>query len=172
MALALGLTACGADGEQRFRIDQVQVRLARQALDLDFRQALSFSEAAREALESGVPLTVRVDLDLLQAGTLVHVVTTSARFEIRYLPLSEHYRLTRPDGRSSTYPRLRHVQAELNRLRYELATGPVLAGDYELHARVRLDTQSLPAPMRLPATLTPAWRHDSEWTTWPFEITG
>ena len=40
----------------------------------------------------------------------------------------------------------------------------------KLRTRLRLDESRLPAPMRLPTWFSAQWQHDSEWSTWPFEI--
>ena len=57
--------------------------------------------------------------------------------------------------------------SELSQAIDEPALGP---GEYELRTRMRLDRASLPAPVQLPSLVSRAWRHDSEWSRWPFTI--
>lgn len=92
-------------------------------------------------------------------------------FEIRFLPLSEHYQvLIRETGSVKTFPRLRHVLAELSRVEISFHTGVIPAGDYELLVRVRMDPQKLPPPMRLPVLLSAKWQHESAWSSWPLVV--
>ena len=55
-------------------------------------------------------------------------------------------------------------------LRLDIDAMTLAAGDYQFRARMRLDRTSLPAPMQLPSLVYRGWRHDSEWTQWPFRI--
>jgi hypothetical protein len=168
----LTLTACGSgQAGHEFRIQQVSVTPVYQAISASFSQSLQLSPQARDALEHGVDLTIRFDMDLREGGSMIRRATDSRRYVISYLPLSRRYELRGPQGtRPQTFPRLRHLLSELDRVNLVLATGPLTAGEYELRVRVRMDKQRLPAPMRLPALLSAQWRHDSEWSTWPFDI--
>ena len=140
-------------------------------MDVRFEQNLSLSPEAREALVHGVPLTVGVELVLRGARTQTRVKKKTFHYEIRYLPLSEHYQLSGPTESSmQTFPRLRHVLAELGNLQLSLETGALPSGEYELLARSFLDKQKMPPPMRLPVLFSPRWNHESAWTSWPLDI--
>ena len=169
MALLAGCSE--SESDYGFRIESVALQPAHQRIEASFTQALKLSEEAREALDHGVALTVRVEMELRDAITLTLLADDIRRFEIRYLPLSQHYELSTPgDGTVRNYPRLRHVLNALSRVEFELATGALAPGSYEFRSRVRLENGRLPAPMRLPALFSAQWQHDSEWSTWPFEI--
>ena len=85
--------------------------------------------------------------------------------------MSEHYQLAQVGSASiKTFPRLRHVLAELSQIRLSFETGVLPAGDYELMARISLDQSTMPPPMRLPMLLSSNWQHDSSWSSWPLEI--
>jgi len=73
-------------------------------------------------------------------------------------------------GELKTYSRLRHMLAEMNDFSTSMPTGPLPSGSYELRTRVSLDESRLPTPMQLPVRFSSQWRHDSEWSVWPFEI--
>jgi hypothetical protein len=138
---------------------------------VSFHQSLQLSQQARAALEHGVDLTIRFDMDLREGSSMIRRAIDSRRYVISYLPLSRRYELSgMQDARSQTFPRLRHLLSELGKVNLVLATGPLTAGEYELRVRVKMDKQRLPAPMRLPALLSAQWRHDSEWSTWPFDV--
>lgn len=171
--VCLLLTAACAPSQDDFgfRIDELELKPGRQQIAVRLDQQVRFSEAARRALRNGVTLTLLVDVEVRDARNLNLLADRRERFEVRYLPLSERYQLTGgTPAIQQTYPRLRHVNAELSRLRLILPTGPLAPGPYELRARMRLDRTSLPTPLQLPAVLSPDWAHDTRWFQWPFEI--
>jgi hypothetical protein len=166
------LSACTKPGDDYgFSISGVEISPGYQKITTRYQQELSLSREAVNALENGVALTVQLELELRDSMTLTLLSDEIRRYEIRFLPLHQRYQLTGPgDSGSRTFPRLRHVLAELADLRFDFRTGPLAPGRYEFRARTRLDNAGLPAPMHLPALFSPDWKHDSEWSTWPFEI--
>ena len=166
------LAGCtGPAASQRFQLTRIDATWSNGKLMVGYEQDLALSSEAREALIHGVPLTINIELTLRDASSQVRVAELVNHYEIRYLPLSDHYRLTVADGVSvKTYPRLRHVLAELSELRISLPTGALPSGNYEILARTRLDQSSMPPPMRLPVLLSSSWQHDSTWSSWPLEL--
>jgi len=165
LMLALGgCTEAGKGGQ--FEINRLDARWQSGRLEVTCEQQLLLSAEAREALQHGVPLTIELELILRAATTQSRVSTATHRYELRYLPLSEHYRVSGVGTNEvATFPRLRHALAELSRLQLELDTGALPAGEYELLARSRLDHRHMPPPMRLPALFDPRWKHGSEWAS-------
>ena len=172
LAAALLLGACGpATENDRFEIGDLRAEWASGRMDVHLVQRLELGPEAREALLHGVPLTLGVELVLRDARTQTRLKKQRSLYEIRYLPLSEHYQLTRNDtGVAQTFPRLRHALAQLGELRLSVETGVLPEGEYELLARSFLDKRRVPPPMRLPVLFSPRWNHESAWTTWPLEI--
>lgn len=172
LAFCCVLAACDSRPEGgQFEINKVIAHWSNGHMDVRFEQQLSLSPEAREALVHGVPLTVGVELVLRDARTQTRVKKKNLDYEIRYLPLSEHYQLSGPaDGNVQTFPRLRHVLAELGSLQLSFETGALPRGEYELLARSFLDKQKMPPPMRLPVLFSPRWNHESTWTSWPLDI--
>lgn len=169
---AMLLGACGSrqDGGQ-FEVNEVRAQWSNGSMDVRFEQALRLSPEAREALVRGVPLTLAVELVLRDARTQTRIRKLRSHYEIRYLPLSQHYQLTRLDeDELQTYPRLRHALAELGKLRLDFETGALPTGEYELLARSFLDKRRMPPPMRLPVLFSTHWNHESAWTSWPLTI--
>ncbi|MDX1697988.1 MAG: DUF4390 domain-containing protein [Thiohalobacterales bacterium] len=149
----------------------LDIRPGHQSIQARLGQELILSREAIEAIQHGVPLTLTLELELRDARDLTLLADDQRHFVIHYLPLSEHFQLSGlPDEAVESFPRLRHVLAALSGLDLDFQTGPLAPGSYELRARMRLDSRRLPAPMRLPALLSAGWRHQSEWTTWPFVI--
>lgn len=167
------LAGCGQREalDYTFAINQVSVRPAYQSLDIHLQQQLELSQEARAALEHGVILTIRLDLELRSDNNMIVAHQDARRFQLRYLPLSEHYQLTEEEtGELKTFSRLRHMLAAMNDFSVHLPTGPLLSGNYEIRTRISLEESRLPTPMQLPAWFSSQWRHDSEWSVWPFTV--
>ncbi len=161
-ATVLGATVLGAcsseSGNFGFTIEDVSARWRNDILIVTTKQQLTLSSEAREALVHGVSLTI--DMQLEVGGD----DKQTTRFEVRYLPLSDHYQVSRPHQQSvRTYPRLRHVLAYLAEV--EIAVRPEVLRGHELELRVRshLNRRKVPAPMRLPVLFSAQWNHDSGW---------
>lgn len=165
----LPLGGCGdRNGDFGFEIKGMDSRISGRQLEVALTQKISLSAEARNALQNGVPLhlEVRAELDTPQGDT-----TATRRFEIRYLPLSDHFQLS--SGQPAvvhTFPRLRHVLAELSSVELTLPLQDIDTGTYQLKARIWLEKRKLPAPMRLPAWFAPNWQHDSGWQSWAVSI--
>ena len=173
--LAALLAACGTAPEGgRFEIDRLEANWSTGRMDVRFEQRLQLSQEAREALQHGVPLTVGVEVVLRDARTQSRIRKDRSFYEIRYLPLSEHYQLSYlsspNEGEVRIFPRLRHALAELGELRLNIDTGALPAGEYELLARSFLDKHRMPPPMRLPVLFSPRWSHESAWTSTALDI--
>ena len=171
LAVAL-LTACEQQVlDYGFVIKNVSVRRGYQSLDIGLEQELKLSQQAEEALHHGVTLTIRLEVELRNDNNMIVVRRETTNFHIRYLPLSERYQLTEGvSEKLQPFSRLRHVLAAIDDVNVRLSTGPLPPGNYELRTRIRLDESLLPAPMQLPALFSAQWRHDSEWSVWPFKV--
>ncbi len=171
-ALLVLLAGCsGEPGDHGFQIRDVRLSPQARQLNVRFAQNLRLSPIALNALQRGVPLTVSVSMELRQQDTLILLANEQALYEIRYLPLSQHFELSNTaTGEARSYPRLRHVFSALASLDLNLETGPLAPGGYEFRARTRLERSMLPAPMQLPVLVSAQWRHDSDWSTWQFRI--
>jgi len=161
----------GSDAQSRFELTRTESSWSNGWLNVISEQKLALSEEARNALIHGVPLTLELELVLRNTGNQTRMGHLTSSYEISYLPLSDYYQLEFSEtGEIKTYPRLRHVLAELSRLKQSVETGVVPAGEYELLARVSLDQHKMPPPMRLPVLLSADWQHDSSWTSWQLQI--
>ena len=171
--LALGLcSACGAPAEtERFRIENLAATWSNGTIDVRIEQRVNLGEEARDALRHSVPLTITFELILRGAESRSRLHRFRRHYEIRYLPLSQRWQLREGDeGPTRTFPRLRHVLADLSRLDLSFATGVLPGGEYELLARSYLDQERMPPPMRLPALFSARWDHASGWSSWPLDV--
>ena len=169
----LVLAGCGQRQalDYTFEIKSVTVRPAYQSLNVRLQQELGLSSQAREALEHGVTLTIRLEMELRNDNYMIVARRDARRFQLRYLPLSERYQFSEEEtGELKAFSRLRHMLAALGDFTVQLSTGPLPSGSYELRTRISLDESRLPTPMQLPAWFSSQWRHDSEWSVWPFKV--
>jgi len=167
------LAGCGQREalDYAFTIKDVSVRTAYQSLDIRLQQQLELSSQARTALEHGVTLTISLQMELRNDNNMIVEHRHARNFLLRYLPLSERYQLTdEQTGELKTYSRLRHMLAAMDDFSTQLSTGPLPSGSYELRTRISLDERRLPTPMQLPVWFSSQWRHDSEWSVWPFKV--
>lgn len=134
------------------------------------------SQAVLEALDHGVPVTLVV-------ATRVHPVhavlassdqTRNHRYEIRYLPLTEHYQLTELKTETVTsYPRLRLLIQALAQSRFldtQLIQSDVSDRTWHLQSRADIDRERLPAPMQLSVWSDPMWQSQSDWFDWRVDM--
>jgi hypothetical protein len=169
----LVLAGCGQREalDYAFTIKNVTIRPAYQSLDVHLQQDLELSSQAREALEHGVTLTIRLEMELRNDNNMIVARRDARRFQLRYLPLSERYQFSEEKtGELKAFSRLRHMLAAMDDFDVQLSTGPLPSGSYELRTRISLDETRLPTPMQLPAWFSSQWQHDSEWSVWPFKV--
>lgn len=136
------------------------------------------SEAVLDALNHGVAVTLVV-------ATRIHPVhgvlasndqTRNHRFEIRYLPLIEHYQLTELKTQTSvSYPRLRLLMAALAEPRFldtHLNRRDISDRPWHVQAKADIDRERLPAPMQLSVFGDSAWQGAEDWQNWRVSIDG
>lgn len=156
------------------RVDSLDARATANGVDVRAHQEIRLSAEAREALRHGVPLRLRIDVSVRERGEWAVSEEGTFTYEIRYLPLSDHYQLEGPetDAQARTFPRLRHVLSTLGDVQLSLAQPITHAGSYEIRMRSRLDRSGMPGPLQLPALLSPGWNHDSGWVSSEMELGG
>lgn len=175
MLLCISAAAC-APTESDFGIHLADLHAERtsEGLEIRARHEVQLSGEARSALRHGVPLRLRIDIKVSGPGMWSAVKGGSYGYEIRYLPLSDHYELSGPsaDGPARNYPRLRHVLAALQDVELQVAGIPAEPGAIRVRMRSRLDRSGMPGPMQLPVLLSPNWAHDSGWISRELEVKG
>ena len=167
------LAGCGMNDavDYGFTIKNVEIGNAYQSLNIDLKQELQLSQQAQEALEHGVTLFISLEMELHDDNHIIGMRSETRQFQLRYLPLSERYQLSEEEnGSLRAFLRLRHLLAAFDDFNFQMSTGSLPPGNYELHTRISLDKSRLPTPMQLPTWFSAQWQHDSEWSVWPFEI--
>ena len=165
--------AAGAAEPGLFRITEADTRLADGIYQLSARIDYRLSPEALEALDSGVPLFVVLDIRV-ERQRRWWWNSTVARLQQRYLllyhALSEKYVVhSLNSGAQANYRSLAEALAALGRIEdLPLMDSNLLesGADYRVRMRAYLDIEALPAPLQPLAYLSPGWRLQSEWRQW------
>jgi len=171
---AWGTLATGAD-LRGFRIHNASTSLVNGVYQLRAHLELNLNDEVLQALESGVPITLVLDMEV---GRKRHyflwnesVASLEQRYRLEFHSLSEQYRVINlnTDVRE-TYPELEHALRAIG----DLEDFPMLdrrllnsRERYEVSLRIRLDIESLPSPLRVVAYVSPSWHLVSPWYFFP-----
>ena len=156
-----------------FDVVDASTRLEGGVYRLNARIEYRFSDAALDALQNGVPLTVELDMEVRRRRPWLWdetVYTLTQRFRLEYHTLSRQYLVSNLNsGERRGFP----TRSGALRFMGQIVDFPLLDnglldpnGRYEGALRARLDIEALPAPLRLLAYLSDDWRLASEWYSW------
>ena len=159
-----------------FRILAAETKLKEHVFHLDANMDLKFSDDALEALRSGVPLIVLVNIEV-QKDRNWWWDKTIAELEQGYLllyhALSEKYIIHNLNsGAQQNFSSLNTALYSLSNIRnFPLIDKNLLeeGDDYYVRLRTYLDIESLPAPMRPIAYISSQWQLESDWFSWPLK---
>ena len=141
--------------------------------DIDYE----LSAVAREALLSGVDLTIELQIEVVRDRRYWldrDVASLLQRYQLSYQPLSQRY-ITRNLNSSdqASFAELAAALESLGRVRnLPLLDDTFLhpGKRYEIRVRAVLDTRELAGPLRLLTVFWRDWRLASEWYEWPLRI--
>jgi hypothetical protein len=157
----------------RFEIRSASTELRAGVYYLNAAIAYRLSSEARNALQSGVPLTIRLDVEVINSRRFWFdndVASLRQRYQLEYHALSERYIVVNLNsGDQRSFASLFAALASLGRVEeLPLLDAALLPPDHEYYMRLRavLDVEQLPGPLRLLAF----WRRDysigSGWYRW------
>jgi hypothetical protein len=132
---------------------------------LDLALDCRLSGPMQDALDHGIPITLRIDLD---AGRWPHAKRATRRVELRYFPLSRRYQLRELDADDArSFAASGYLMAALGSLRLSLppAFGH-LPENTALRVSAGIDPAALPGALRLPALFEPAWQFNTAEYAW------
>lgn len=165
-----------ADDDGQFEVLDARTSLRSGVYVLDARIAYRLSADAREALRSGVPLTIRLDIEFLNRRRFWFDGEDAAlrqRYQLAYHALSERYIVTNLNsGDQSSYGSFLLALSSLGSIdRLPLIDAAVLDPDrdYDLRLRAVLDVERFPGPLRLLAFWRRDWSIASDWYRWPLQ---
>ena len=159
-----------------FKVLSTETKLKDSVFLLEANMELDFSSDALEALRSGVPLIVLVNIEV-QKDRNWWWDKTIAELEQGYLllyhALSEKYIIHNLNsGSQQNFNSLSTAIYSLSNIHdLPLIDKNLLEEDDHYYVRLRtyLDIESLPAPMRPIAYISSQWQLESDWFTWPLK---
>jgi hypothetical protein len=157
-----------------FRIEQASTHLSEGVYRLDASFDLEFSGEVLQALFNGVPLTLELQMHVVEPRRYLWdatVATVEQRYRLRYHALSQLYQVENLNtGVIQNYP-TRHtaLRAIGNVKDFPLIDAGLLRPDgrHKVEIRMRLDVNSLPVPLRAMALVSGDWSLASEWKSVP-----
>ena len=159
-----------------FKILTTETKLKNSVFLLKAKMDLDFSNDALEALRSGVPLIVLVNIEV-QKDRSWWWDKTIAELEQGYLllyhALSEKYIIHNLNsGSQQNFNSLSSAIYSLSNIHDLPLIDKNLLDEndnYYIRLRAYLDIESLPAPMRPIAYISSQWQLESDWFTWPLK---
>jgi len=140
---------------------------------LDAQLGYDLSQAALDALDSGVPITFELEADIVTPRKWLWdkvLLENVHRYQVVYHALTQQYIVTNINsGIQNTYSRRNTALLSMGRVNnLPLMEKKLLNGveDAQLKIRVSLDIKELPALMRPWAYINAEWLLASEWFTW------
>lgn len=133
--------------------------------DLDYK----LTEETVKALNSGVPLTLVLSVEVDQERWYwdKNIALLKQRYRLRYYSLTSQYRLTYLNtGIQENFSDLADVLKMLNRLKdFPLLDEALIENEegYWVYLRILLDIEALPAPLRPTAYFSSQWHLVSDW---------
>ena len=170
-AAAIPVTSVAEEG---FRILAAETKLKQHVFHLEANMELQFSDDALEALRSGVPLIVLINIEVLKDRSWwwdKTIAELEQGYLLLYHALSEKYVIHNLNsGAQLNYISLNAALFSLSSIRdFPLIDKNLLDEDDDYYVRLRtyLDIESLPAPMRPIAYISSQWQLESDWFSWP-----
>lgn len=173
LLLALSSLAAAPLHAEEFTVTSLQTRLQAQVYVMDAHVEYRFTKRALDAFGNGIPLTLQLDINVDRKRSWLPdetIASLQQLYQLRYHALSHQY-MVRNINSGALY--LYQSQAEAIDSLKEIANFPIIDANlikgserYEIELRIKLDTESLPTPLRLISYVTPDWHLSSDWTTW------
>lgn len=176
LVLGTGVAEEDIEREGYFEVRSASTELINGVLTLDARLQLVLSSEALAALESGVTLTIEMQVQVIRVKKyLVDSVDAelAIRYELEYRPLSQRYIVRNLNsGNQDTFATLYSALNSLGRVQgLPMIDDALLLPDrpYRLRLRAMLNTQQYPATLRLLFFWRGQWQLQSEWFEWSLE---
>ena len=175
----LGSGALAQDPVERagyFEVRSASTELVGGVHMLDARLQLVLSSEALKALNSGVPLTIELQMQVIRARRFYLDALDAElafRFELEYRPISQRYIVRNLNtGNQDSFATLYSALNSLGRVqRLPVIDETLLVPDRDYRVRLRalLATEQYSAPLRLLFFWRDEWQLKSEWYEWKLE---
>ena len=144
--------------------------------ELEARLQLILSAEALDALESGVPLTIELKLEMIRVrGLWVDDLEAelTVTYELEYRPLSQRYIVRNLNsGDQNSFSTLYSALNNLGRIQGLPVIDDALlqpGSAYRMRLRALLSTRQYPAPLRILFFWRSQWQLQSDWYEWTLE---
>jgi hypothetical protein len=171
-----GLAQDGLERAGYFEVRSASTRQVGGVHTLDARLQLVLSSEALEALSSGVPLTIELQLQVIRMRRFVWddaEAELALRYELQYRPLSQRYLVRNLNsGDQDSFATLYSALNNLGRVQGLPVIDDALleyGKNYRVRLRAMLNTQQYSAPLRLLLFWRDEWQLQSEWFEWLLE---
>ena len=175
----LGTTALAQQPVERagyFEVRSASTTLMGGVHMLDARLQLVLSSEALNALNSGVPLTIELQMQVIRSRRFYLDAVDAElafRFELEYRPISERYIVRNlnsgdEDSFATLYSALNNL-GRIQRLPVIDESLLIPGRNYRVRLRALLATEQYSAPLRLLFFWRDEWQLKSEWYEWMLE---
>jgi len=144
--------------------------------ELEARLQLILSDEALDALNSGVPLRIELDVEVIRVrGLWLDAVDAELSFmyELEYRPLSQRYIVRNLNsGDQDSFSTLYSALNNLGRIQgLPIIDDAVLdpGSRYRVRLRARLSTRQYPSALRMLFFWRSQWQLESDWYEWMLE---
>ena len=176
LAMASAWSQENLDRAGYFDVRSATLTLVDGVQELDARLQLVLSAEALSALNSGITLTIELELEVIRVRRFLPddgEATLTVRYELEYRPLSQRYIVSNTNsGDQDSFATLYSALNNLGRVQsLPVIDDAVLDpdGKYRIRLRARLSTQQYSAPLRFIFFWRSEWDLKSEWFEWPLE---
>ena len=171
-----GLAQESIEREGYFEVRSASTQLFAGVHILDARLQLVLSSEALNALNSGVPLTIELQMQVIRVRRFyIDAIDAelAVRFELEYRPLSQRYIVRNLNsGDQDSFATLYSALNNLGRVQgFPVIDEALLDPNkvYRVRLRALLNTQQYSAPLRLLFFWRDQWQLKSEWFEWLLE---
>lgn len=172
--LLLGLSLTAVAWASAFKVQNATTRLERGVYRLYAKIDYSLSQAPLDALRNGVPLTFRLQMEVLRKREWLWdetVARFSQQYKLEYHVLTRQYVVTNHYSEErKSFPDAGKALGHLGEVEnLPFIDAELLEPDETYYGRLRvtLDLDGLPAPLLLVAYLSEDWFMAGDWYTWP-----
>ena len=176
LALGTGVAQENIEREGYFEVRSASTQQIAGVHTLDARLQLILSSEALAALESGVTLSIELQMQVIRVRRfLIDEVEAdlAVRYQLEYRPLSQRYIVRNLNsGNQDSFATLYSALNNLGRIQgLPVIDDALLVPDrpYRLRVRAMLNTQQYPATLRLLFFWRGQWQLQSEWFEWYLE---
>ena len=159
-----------------FEVRSASTELVDGVYVLDARLQLVLSSEALKALNSGVPLTIELQMQVIRSRRFYFDALDAElafRFELEYRPISQRYIVRNLNtGNQDSFATLYSALNSLGRVqRLPVIDESLLVPDRDYRVRLRalLATEQYSAPLRLLFFWRDEWQLKSDWYEWTLE---